>query len=107
MDFTEDKLMPIVEKAKELGIEMFVLDDGWFGHRDNDLSSLGDWFVDQKKFINGIGGSSYRVHNLGMKFGLWFEPEMISVDSELFKQHPEWRIGAPNRQLTPARHQFV
>lgn len=107
MDFTEDKLMPIVEKAKELGIEMFVLDDGWFGHRDNDLSSLGDWFVDQKKFINGIGGFSYRVHNLGMKFGLWFEPEMISVDSELFQQHPEWRIGAPKRQLTPARHQFV
>ncbi len=107
MDFTEDKLMPIVNKAHDLGIEMFVLDDGSFGHRDNDQSSLGDWFVDHKKFINGVGGFAHRVHQLGMKFGLWFEPEMVSEDSELFKAHPEWRIGAPHRHHTPARHQFV
>lgn len=84
MDFTEDKLMPIVERAKELGIEMFVLDDGWFGHRDDDRSSLGDWFVDEKKFNHGIAGFAKRVHDLDMKFGLWFEPEMISIDSKLY-----------------------
>lgn len=107
MDFTEDKLMPIVERAKELGIEMFVLDDGWFGHRDNDRSSLGDWFVDEKKFNNGIAGFAKRVHDLDMKFGLWFEPEMISIDSKLYETHPEWMIKTPGRGQTPARHQFV
>lgn len=107
MDFTEDKLMPIVERAKELGIEMFVLDDGWFGHRDNDRSSLGDWFVDEKKFNHGIAGFAKRVHDLDMKFGLWFEPEMISIDSKLYQTHPEWMIKTPGRGQTPGRHQFV
>lgn len=107
MDFTEDKLMPIVERAKELGIEMFVLDDGWFGHRDDDRSSLGDWFVDEKKFNHGIAGFAKRVHDLDMKFGLWFEPEMISIDSRLYQTHPEWMIKTPGRGQTPGRHQFV
>lgn len=107
MDFTEDKLMPIVERAKELGIEMFVLDDGWFGHRDDDRSSLGDWFVDEKKFNHGIAGFAKRVHDLDMKFGLWFEPEMISIDSKLYQTHPEWMIKTPGRRQTPGRHQFV
>lgn len=107
MDFTEDKLMPIVERAKELGIEMFVLDDGWFGHRDDDRSSLGDWFVDEKKFNHGIAGFAKRVHDLDMKFGLWFEPEMISIDSKLYQTHPEWMIKTPGRGQTPGRHQFV
>lgn len=107
MDFTEDKLMPIVERAKELGIEMFVLDDGWFGHRDDDRSSLGDWFVDEKKFNHGIAGFAKRVHDLDMKFGLWFEPEMISIDSKLYRTHPEWMIKTPGRGQTPGRHQFV
>lgn len=107
MDFTEEKLMKIVTKAKETGIEMFVLDDGWFGHRDNDLTSLGDWFVDQKKFLNGVGGFASRVHKLGMKFGLWFEPEMISIDSKLYEDHPDWMIQTKGRLATPARHQFV
>ncbi|MCQ4965644.1 alpha-galactosidase, partial [Bifidobacterium pseudocatenulatum] len=71
------------------GIEMFVLDDGWFGHRDDDRSSLGDWFVDEKKFNHGIAGFAKRVHDLDMKFGLWFEPEMISIDSKLYQTHPE------------------
>ena len=105
MDFTE--LMPIVERAKELGIEMFVLDDGWFGHRDDDRSSLGDWFVDEKKFNHGIAGFAKRVHDLDMKFGLWFEPEMISIDSKLYQTHPEWMIKTPGRGQTPGRHQFV
>lgn len=107
MDFTEDKLIPIVERAKELGIEMFVLDDGWFGHRDDDRSSLGDWFVDEKKFNHGIAGFAKRVHDLDMKFGLWFEPEMISIDSKLYQTHPEWMIKTPGRGQTPGRHQFV
>lgn len=107
MDFTEDKLMPIVKRAKELGIEMFVLDDGWFGHRDDDRSSLGDWFVDEKKFNHGIAGFAKRVHDLDMKFGLWFEPEMISIDSKLYQTHPEWMIKTPGRGQTPGRHQFV
>ena len=107
MDFTEDKLMPIVERAEELGIEMFVLDDGWFGHRDDDRSSLGDWFVDEKKFNHGIAGFAKRVHDLDMKFGLWFEPEMISIDSKLYQTHPEWMIKTPGRGQTPGRHQFV
>lgn len=107
MDFTEDKLMPIVERAKELGIEMFVLDDGWFGHRDDDRSSLGDWFVDEKKFNHGIAGFAKRVHDFDMKFGLWFEPEMISIDSKLYQTHPEWMIKTPGRGQTPGRHQFV
>lgn len=107
MDFTKDKLMPIVERAKELGIEMFVLDDGWFGHRDDDRSSLGDWFVDEKKFNHGIAGFAKRVHDLDMKFGLWFELEMISIDSKLYQTHPEWMIKTPGRGQTPGRHQFV
>ncbi|WP_431815066.1 alpha-galactosidase [Limosilactobacillus portuensis] len=107
MDFNEAKLMKIVEQADKLGIEMFVLDDGWFGHRDDDKSSLGDWFVDQKKFSNGISGFADRVHDKGMKFGLWFEPEMISIDSKLYEKHPDWMIATPGRQGTPARNQYV
>ena len=107
MDFNEAKLMKIVDQADKLGIEMFVLDDGWFGHRDDDKSSLGDWFVDQKKFSNGISGFADRVHDKGMKFGLWFEPEMISIDSKLYEKHPDWMIATPGRQGTPARNQLV
>ena len=107
MDFNEAKLMKIVDQADKLGIEMFVLDDGWFGHRDDDKSSLGDWFVDQKKFSNGISGFADRVHDKGMKFGLWFEPEMISIDSKLYEKHPDWMIATPGRQGTPARNQYV
>ena len=107
MDFNEAKLMKIVDQADKLGIEMFVLDDGWFGHRDDDKSSLGDWFVDQKKFSNGISGFADRVHDKGMKFGLWFEPEMISIDSKLYEKHPDWMIAIPGRQGTPARNQYV
>ena len=107
MDFNEAKLMKIVDQADKLGIEMFVLDDGWFGHRDDDKSSLGDWFVDQKKFSNGISGFADRVHDKGMKFDLWFEPEMISIDSKLYEKHPDWMIATPGRQGTPARNQYV
>lgn len=106
-DFDEDKLLKIVRKAKELGIEMFVLDDGWFGHRDDDHTSLGDWFVDHSKLPNGIGEFASKVHHLGLQFGLWFEPEMVSIDSELYRSHPEWAIHAPERRMTPGRNQYV
>ncbi len=106
-DFNEEKLMTIVNHAHQLGIEMFVLDDGWFGHRNNDHTSLGDWVVDKQKFPNGTEHFSDQVHNLGMKFGLWFEPEMISIDSDLYRNHPDWMIHDPRSTPTPGRHQFV
>ncbi len=106
-DFDEDKLMTIVKQAHELGIEMFVLDDGWFGKRNDDTTSLGDWFVDNDKFPNGLNHFSQQVHDIGMKFGLWFEPEMISMTSKLYDEHPDWMIGDPKAQLIPSRHQFV
>ncbi|WP_203651912.1 alpha-galactosidase [Secundilactobacillus yichangensis] len=106
-DFNDEKLLNIAKQAKRLGIEMFVLDDGWFGHRNDDHTSLGDWFVDPKKLPNGIGAFAGEVHDLGLKFGLWFEPEMISIDSELYKKHPEWLIHVPKRRETPGRNQYV
>ena len=88
---------------------MFVLDDGWFGKRDDDDSSLGDWFEYATKLQSGGGlvGLSDKVHEKGMKFGLWFEPEMISKNSDLYRQHPDYILGMPNRDLTPSRDQYV
>lgn len=106
-DFDEEKAYDIAKTAHELGIELFVLDDGWFGKRDDDTSSLGDWFEDRAKLPNGIDGLSKRIDQLGMKFGLWFEPEMISKDTILFKEHPDWLIATPNRRQSPGRNQFV
>lgn len=106
-DFNDDKLLAIAKQAKQLGIEMFVLDDGWFGHRNDDHTSLGDWFVDPKKLPKGIGSFADEVHGLGLEFGLWFEPEMISIDSELYQKHPEWLIHTPERRATPGRNQYV
>ncbi|ANZ60296.1 alpha-galactosidase [Secundilactobacillus paracollinoides] len=106
-DFDEDKLRTIVDQAQQLGIEMFVLDDGWFGHRNNDRSSLGDWVVNKAKFPNGLAHFVDQVHAKQMKFGLWLEPEMISEDSQLYAQHPDWLIAAPGRLKTPSRNQHV
>lgn len=106
-DFTEEKLKPIVDDAKDMGIEMFVFDDGWFGHRDDDNSSLGDWAVFKKKFPNGLDHFADYVHQQGLKFGLWFEPEMISVDSNLYKKHPDYLMHVPGRKPSPARNQYV
>ncbi|MGN1116920.1 MAG: alpha-galactosidase, partial [Candidatus Ornithomonoglobus sp.] len=106
-NFDEDKIFNIAKKAAKAGIEMMVLDDGWFGHRDNDKSSLGDWFADRRKLPNGIEGIAKRVTALGMKFGLWFEPEMISKDSELYKAHPDWCLHAEGRERTEGRWQLV
>ncbi|MBA2916625.1 alpha-galactosidase [Lactobacillus crispatus] len=106
-DFDEDKLKPIVDKAKELGIEMFVLDDGWFGHRDDDNSSLGDWQVYKKKFPQGLDHFADYVHGQGLKFGLWFEPEMISIDSNLYQKHPDYLMHVPGRKPSPSRNQYL
>ena len=107
MDFNENKLLAIAEKAKELGIELFVLDDGWFGKRDNDTTSLGDWYPDHRKLPEGIQGISQKITQMGLLFGLWIEPEMVSPDSELYREHPDWVLGDPKRHLCRGRHQLV
>lgn len=106
-DFTEDKILEMADTAAELGIELFVLDDGWFGKRDADTSSLGDWFVDENKLPSGLSHLSEAIRAKGMQFGLWFEPEMISEESELYKQHPDWAIHTPDRPRSRGRHQLV
>jgi alpha-galactosidase len=106
-DFDEAKLLEIAADAHALGIELFVLDDGWFGRRDSDDSSLGDWSVDRRKLPNGIDGLARKVEALGMRFGLWIEPEMVSRRSELFEAHPDWAIGVPGRERTEGRNQYV
>jgi alpha-galactosidase len=106
-DFTEEKIEEIAEEAQNLGIELFVLDDGWFGHRDNDDSSLGDWYVYDKKLPNGLKRLADKIHQKGMKFGLWVEPEMISKDSQLYKDHPEWVLQARGRKASRAREQYI
>ena len=105
--FTEDKLVEIAAKAKECGIELFVLDDGWFGERNDDHRGLGDWFCNLNKLPAGIDGLSRRIEALGMKFGLWVELEMVNKDSDLYREHPEWVIGAPGRFDCHGRHQYV
>ena len=106
-DFDADRLVAIARTAHELGIELFVLDDGWFGHRDSDDSSLGDWVVDRRKLPDGLGAVAELVTELGMGFGLWIEPEMVSADSDLFRAHPDWAIGVPGRARTESRQQLV
>ena len=106
-NFNADKIEAIAQAGKELGIELFVLDDGWFGKRDNDRSSLGDWFVDRNKLPGGLEDLASRVRKLGLQFGLWFEPEMISPESELYRKHPDWCLHVEGRRRTQARHQLV
>ncbi len=103
----EEKLLRIAKDAASLGIDMLVMDDGWFGHRNNDTSSLGDWFVDTKRFPQGLSHLVAEVNQLGMKFGIWMEPEMVCVDSELFRTHPDYRVAVPGRVPAPFRNQFV
>ncbi|MGR9048556.1 alpha-galactosidase [Halobacillus faecis] len=106
-DFNEEKLDRFTDEARDLGVELFVLDDGWFGKRNDDTTSLGDWFVDHKKLPNGIGTLAKKVKDKGLQFGLWFEPEMISPESELMQHHPEWVVGPPHRHQTLERNQKV
>ena len=106
-DFNEEKILEIAKSAKELGIELFVLDDGWFGKRNIDNCSLGDWYCNMEKLPNGISGLSDRIHSMGMMFGLWFEPEMISPDSDLYRAHPDWCLHIEGRSRSEARWQLT
>ncbi|KAK8899592.1 hypothetical protein M9Y10_001908 [Tritrichomonas musculus] len=106
-NFDDDKLIDMAKDASKLGIELFVLDDGWFGHRDNDNSSLGDWYVNRNKIKKGMGNLAKEINNLGMMFGLWFEPEMINEDSDLFRAHPEFAMRIPGRNPQLGRNQLV
>ena len=106
-DFNADKLEQIAAAAGKAGIELFVLDDGWFGKRDDDRSSLGDWVVDKKKLPGGLEDLARRINAKGLEFGLWFEPEMISPDSDLYRAHPDWCIHAANRRRNEGRNQLI
>jgi alpha-galactosidase len=106
-NFDVPKLCAIADAVNGLGIDTLVLDDGWFGKRDNDYSGLGDWVVNDKKLQGGVKAISDYVHSIGMKFGLWFEPEMVSEDSDLYRAHPDWAIGTPDRKHCYSRHQFM
>ncbi len=106
-DFTEDKLVKIAKKAKECGVELFVLDDGWFGKRSNDHTGLGDWIANPELLPNGITGLADRIEALGMKFGLWVELEMVNKDSDLYRKHPDWILAVPGRNQSHGRYQYV
>ena len=106
-DFSENQLLELAEKAQEVGVELFVLDDGWFGQRTNDRAGLGDWFVNPERLPQGLGSLAERIHGLGMQFGLWFEPEMVNKDSQLYRTHPDWLLAVPDRQPHHGRNQFV
>ena len=90
-----------------MGVDLFVLDDGWFGKRDDDNSGLGDWKVNRRKLENGISGLSEEIHKLGLEFGIWIEPEMVSEDSDLYREHPDWCLKVPGRPMTRGRNQLV
>ncbi len=106
-NFNRDDILRIAQSAVQAGIEMMVLDDGWFGKRDKDSGSLGDWFPDTRKLPQGIQGLAREIHALGLKFGLWIEPEMVSPVSELYEKHPDWCLHVPNRERKTARWQLV
>jgi alpha-galactosidase len=106
-DFDRETLVRYAKEAKKLGIELLVMDDGWFGHRDSDNSSLGDWFVNESKLKGGLTKLIERVNAEGVQFGIWYEPEMISEDSELYKAHPDWCVHVEGREQSPARQQYV
>ncbi|MGL4335305.1 MAG: alpha-galactosidase [Turicibacter sp.] len=106
-DFNESSIKNIAKEASELGIELFVLDDGWFGERNNDDSSLGDWFVNEAKLKGGIGKLAQEITDMGLQFGLWFEPEMVSPISKLYEKHPDWCIHVPGRTRSDARAQLI
>ncbi|MCQ2471904.1 MAG: alpha-galactosidase [Clostridia bacterium] len=106
-DFDKEKLVAFAHEAKKLGVEMLVMDDGWFGKRNDDTNSLGDWFVNEEKLIGGLKPLIDGVNAEGLKFGIWYEPEMISPDSELFRAHPDWHVHVDNRTPMLGRHQYV
>ena len=106
-DFDHDRLITMAREAKAMGIELFVLDDGWFGDRPDDHRGLGDWTVNRTKLPRGLDGLAREVRGLGLQFGLWIEPEMVNANSDLFRAHPDWAIGVPGRKRTEQRQQLV
>ena len=106
-DFTEEKILAIADVAAEVGVELFVLDDGWFGKRNNDRMGLGDWTPNFDKLPDGIVGLAQKVTAKGLGFGLWFEPEMVNKDSDLYRAHPDWIIQTPDRSNSPSRNQHT
>ena len=106
-DFTEERLVEIAKTAQESGVELFVLDDGWFGKRSSEHAGLGDWIANPERLKHGITGLADRIEALGMKFGLWFEPEMVNRDSDLYREHPDWILQTPERHACHGRFQYV
>ena len=106
-DFNEEKILSIARQASELGIEMLVLDDGWFGSRDSDNAGLGDWYVNTDKLKGGLADLVTGINGLGMKFGIWIEPEMVNEDSRLYREHPDWALTIPGRKPCRSRNQLV
>ncbi len=106
-DFNEERILAIAERAREIGVELFVLDDGWFGKRNTDNCSLGDWVVNREKLPCGIDGLAQKINDMGLMFGLWFEPEMVSPDSDLYRAHPDWCLHVDGRERTQARQQLI
>lgn len=107
MDFDEETVLKIAGKGKEAGVELFVLDDGWFGARNDDYAGLGDWVVNTNKLPDGINGLAQKIRDMGMEMGLWIEPEMVNEDSDLFREHPDWVLATPGREKSLGRHQMV
>jgi alpha-galactosidase len=106
-NLSEEKILAIAQKAKDLGVELFVLDDGWFKNRNDDNAGLGDWVPDTKKLPNGLDGLIAGINDMGLRFGLWIEPEMVNMDSDLYRAHPDWALTAPNRAPMMARNQLA
>ena len=106
-NFDKHSIWALAQKAADLGVELLVLDDGWFGHRNDDNSSLGDWYVNEEKLGCTLGQLIAGINAVGLKFGLWVEPEMISEDSQLYKNHPDWVLAIPGRAPVRSRNQLV
>lgn len=106
-DISEDSLLALAEKAKDVGAELFVMDDGWFGSRNDDTTSLGDWTVNRKKLPDGVDGLCRKINEMGLDFGIWVEPEMISEDSDLYRNHPDWALAIPGHPHSEGRNQRV
>ena len=106
-NISEKNLVSLAKKGKEVGVELFVMDDGWFGERSDDKRALGDWSVNKKKLPHGVKGLAKKIHDLGLKFGIWVEPEMVNADSDLYRAHPDWSMDIPGKAHSEGRNQRV
>ncbi len=106
-DISESSLLRLAKMGKDVGVELFVMDDGWFGERNNDTRALGDWTPNTKKLPNGVAGLCKKVNDLGLAFGIWIEPEMVNTDSDLYRAHPEWSMEIPGKDHSEGRNQRV